>query len=467
MGYRTRRSRGAKVKAALGFGVLTLVGACSGTTPGGAENADANSVEGTLATVMVGNADRTAAHMEFFVEDSRGAWIELLFDEHPEFLHDAEGHPHLILPGHSHDELTGRISLRVTGEREGDKIQVSGLTWIEAAPADVASAEQAVIANSPRKVAVILANFANDTSQPITSATARDLVFGASTSANAYYQSESFGIRSLVGKLAQTGDVFGWYTIAANNNPCDYASWGTAARAAAQAAGVDLSGYDHVVHYFPRASVCGWSGVGQVPGKYTWINGSNSQTIAHELGHNFGSHHASSLTCTDAGGARVSISSKCTIGEYGNPFDVMGNGYRHMTAFNKARVGFLEPQNTTQVSADGTFTIAPLETKATATQVLRIPIDASTAYYVEFRQPAPFDNFATTASVVNGVLINRAPLSYSTIERPQLIDTVPATSTFTDAALAVGKTFTDPAARIGITLNSLSSSGAVVSVDMP
>jgi hypothetical protein len=462
----TPRFRSAKIIA--GFGLLAL-SACSGTS-GEDESVDGSQadLEGTLETVVVGNAERTAAHLEFFLEDSKGAWTKLLFDEHPELVRVEDGHQHLSIPGRLHEEVTSSAKLRVTGVREGDKLQVSSFAVLEPAPSDTASIEQALIAASPRKVAVILANFANDTSQPITPAAARDIVFGSTTSANAYYQSNSFGIRSLVGKLAQTGDVFGWYTIAANNNPCDYSAWGSAARAAAQAAGVDLSGYDHIIHYFPRSSVCGWSGVGQVPGKYTWINGSNAQTISHELGHNFGSHHAASLICTDANGARVSISPTCSANEYGNPFDVMGSGFRHMTGFNKGRVGFLEPANTAAVSADGTFTIAPLEFKSTATQVLRIPIDTTRAYYVEFRQPqAPFDNFATTSAVVNGVLITRAPLSYSTVERPQLIDMAPSTTSFTDAALKVGQTFSDPVAHISIKLNSVSTAGAVVSVDMP
>ncbi|HET9934377.1 MAG TPA: zinc-dependent metalloprotease family protein, partial [Polyangiaceae bacterium] len=336
MTHRVERARRAMMKTAPFLAVLALASACSDNGAEGTDSsADASRVEGTLETVVVGNAERTAAHLEFFVEDASGRWTRLLFDEHPEFIHDVDGHAHLIVPGHSHDELTGSVTLRVTGARTFDTLQVSSLEIIDPAPHDTASTEQALIASSPHKVAVILANFSNDTSQPITAAAARDMVFGSASSANAYYQSVSFGIRSLVGKLATSGDVFGWYTLAAKNDACDYASWGTAARAAAQAAGVDLSGYDHVIHYFPRAASCGWAGVGQVPGKYTWINGSNSQTVAHELGHNFGSHHASTLICTNSSGARVSISPTCTLNEYGNPFDVMGSGYHHLTAFNK------------------------------------------------------------------------------------------------------------------------------------
>jgi hypothetical protein len=434
-----------------------LVAGCSG----GAESKEGPAVEGVLETTVVGNAERTASHFEYFLERADGVWIRLLFDERPDLLHAEGGHEHLMLPGIAAEHPSG-VTLRVTGALDGDTLEVETLEVVTAA-AD-GSEQDALIAASPRKVAVILANFTANTSQPVSQAGARDLVFAGAQSSNAYFKEESFGIRSLVGKLAANGDVFGWYTIA-GTTACDYSAWGNAARAAAQAAGVDLSGYDHVIHYFPRTASCAWSGVGQVPGKYTWINGSNSQTISHELGHNFGAHHSSSLSCT-SNDTRVSISATCTLSEYGNPFDVMGKGYRHMTAFNKGRTGFLEPANTVSVSADGAFDITPLETKSTGIQSLRIPIDAANAYYVEFRQPFGFDNFSTTSSVVSGVLVTKGPLSYSTIARPALLDMVPSTSSFTDAALRVGQTFSDTATGISVRLNSLSPAAANVTVDV-
>lgn len=420
-------------------------------------------VEGTLEAVVVGNAERTAAHLEYFVEREDGVWIRLLFDRRADLLHGDEGHEHILLPSGGF-AVPSDSKLRVTGTLEGDAITVESIDLVEDTGGIGTNTEE-LIAASPRKVAIILANFTNNTSQPITPTAARDLVFASTSSANAYFQEESFGIRSLVGKLATTGDVFGWYTISPGSTSCDYSGWGNSARAAAQAAGVNLTGYDHVIHYFPRNSSCGWSGVGQVPGKYTWINGSGASTISHELGHNFGSHHASTLICT-TNGTRVTIGPSCSLNEYGNPFDVMGSGFRHMTAFNKGRIGFLEPENTVTVSADGTFDVTPLEKKSTGIQALRIPIDANNAYYVEFRQPFGFDNFSSTSSVVNGVLVNRAPLSYSKLERPALLDMVPTTSSFTDAALGVGKTFSDTTARVSVRLNSISSTAANVTVDM-
>ena len=61
-----------------------------------------------------------------------------------------------------------------------------------------------------------------------------------------------------------------------------------------------------------------------MPGKYSWLNGSGGMSLrvmAHELGHNVGTHHASSMSCT-VSGVRVSLatnSSSCTSSEYGTP----------------------------------------------------------------------------------------------------------------------------------------------------
>lgn len=453
-------------KGSLGFVCATLaafVAGCAGTPEG--PDSEQTVVHGTLQAVVVRNADQVGSHFDYFIEDSHGTWTRLVFDLRPDLLEEQQGHEQLVLPDqHAHAGVP--LTLSVSGVLDGDRLHVEELIAAHPSPG-VRGVHEALIANTPRKTAVILANFANDTSQPITATVARELVFSGPQSANAYFKEMSFGIRSLVGKQAAAGDIYGWDTIALNSSSCDYAAWGSAARTAAQSAGVDLSGYDHVIHYFPATSTCLWSGVGQVPGRYTWINGSSAATIAHELGHNFGSHHAASITCRDANGARVPFSTSCTTSEYGNPFDVMGRGYRHMTAFNKGRTGFLEPENTVTASADGTFTIRPLETKSTGIQSLRIPVSASIAYYVEFRQPFGFDNFSATSSVVNGVLINRAPASYSTVSMPALIDMVPSTPSFSDAVLTVGRTFTDAGAGISITLNSVSSTGATVTVNMP
>ena len=426
-------------------------------TPVGTER-----LAGKLVMTVVGNLDQTSSP-EYFVERGEGDWTRLLFDRRPDLYHP---HPYGVIHD-GHDGPPVGAQVRVSGLRDpSGAVQVLDFEVMRMpSGAEVELISQEAISPTPRKVAVILANFSNDTSQPLTQDAARSLVFTDVRSTNAYFKEVSFGARSLVGKTRPDGDVFGWYTLTAGNNPCDYSAWGTAARAAAQSAGVDLSGYDHIVHYFPRATACSFSGVGQVPGKYTWINGSSASTISHELGHNFGLHHASSLNCTD-NGARVTLGGTCTLSEYGDPFDVMGSGFRHFSAYQKGRLGWFEAANMVTVTTDGTFTVVPIEQKATGIQSLRVPIDGTKFFYVEFRQPFGFDSFSSTSAVVNGVLIHRGT-DYASLSRPELLDMNTGSTTFTDAALGPGKTFTDAASNIKIGVTAISSAGATVTVDVP
>jgi leucyl aminopeptidase len=53
------------------------------------------------------------------------------------------------------------------------------------------------------------------------------------------------------------------------------------------------------------------------------------------------------------------------------------------------------------------------------------------------------------------------------VVRPELVDTVASTTTFSDAALRVGQTFTDSAAGLSIRVNAVAPTGATVMVDVP
>ena len=411
----------------------------------GAGDADeAQRLEGELKTTIVTNVETGAAAVEYFLEVRGGDWIRLHFENEPAMLGQA-------------------VRVRVVGsQREPMQFMVKSLEVLDL---DVRTGAVASIAPVVRKTAVIMANFQNDPRQTRTEADVRSFVFTATTSSNAYFKEQSYGLRSLTGKVRSDGDVYGWYTIAQDNTTCDYSSWGSAARAAAQAAGVDLTGYDHIIHYFSPVD-CGWGGVGQVPGRYTWINNSSASTIAHELGHNFGLHHASTWSCTNASGQRVAISGTCTLNEYGDPFDVMGRGYRHMSVFQKGRLGWFGASNMATATATASFTLVPQETPSSALQSLRVRRDATTFYYVEYRQPFGFDSFGSGDSVVNGVLIHVAP-DYATLDRPKLLDMTTGTTSYTDAALAVGQTFSDATSGISIRLDSRSSAGANVTVTLP
>ncbi len=412
------------------------------------DEASADTLRGELKRVVISDPEHDASKFEYFLELADGRWLKLELAVDPDF----EPNQQVV----------------VDGDLVDDTVVVRTIDLVAPSTAgEVETVEEPLIAASPKRVAVILFNFSNDTTQPIDQNRARELVFSGTSSTNAYFKEQSFGIRSLVGVSNTIGDVFGWYTISASNSTCDYSTWGSSARTAAQNAGVNLSNYDHVVHYFPKAASCAFSGVGQMPGKYTWINGSGSQTMAHELGHNFGVHHASSYRCLD-GSVPVAIGASCTQSEYGDPFDVMGSGYRHMNGYQKQKLGYLETTNLQTVTAPGTFAIAPLEQKATGLQVLRTQIPGTNRwYYVEYRQPFGFDSFSTTSPVVNGILIHGVTIPTSGVQQTRLIDNVPSTTSFTDAALGVGKTFTDSASQISITLTARTATSATVQMTVP
>lgn len=318
-----------------------------------------------------------------------------------------------------------------------------------------------------RRIAIILLNFSNDTRQPWTREQVRAVAFDdATTSVAAYYRQSSWG------QLLLSGDVFGWYTIPDSSAAgCNYSAWSTSANAAASAAGVNLADYQHVVYAFPSVSSCGWSGLAYLPGRYSWLNntGTNLRTMAHELGHNFGTHHASTLSCTQSG-VRVSLSataSNCTRNEYGDPFSVMGASSKYEpTNYARGNFGWLQAANTLTVSSGGDYMLRPISAyDPSAVQSLRVSRTSSTFLTLELRQPdgSYFDSFPATDPAVNGVTV-RVTTEYTSRSASQLVDATPGTSSFADAPLAAGQTLVDPLTGVSITTVAVSPTGATVRV---
>jgi hypothetical protein len=309
---------------------------------------------------------------------------------------------------------------------------------------------------------VLLVNFGDDPSTPYTPAAALRTMFGESGSVASYFEEVSFGATTLA------GDVFGWYTLPSTGEGCTVDRWTKEAEAAATAAGVNLAGYDHVVYAFPRASSCGWAGLAEMPGRRAWINGSFTlKVIAHELTHNLGTHHAGALTCS-AGGVRVPLSSSCSGNEYGDPFDVMGNGSRHPAAWRKGQLGWLGLSSMATAPGSGTYTLAPLEWFSPGVQSLRVQRGTSGQYlYLEFRQPhGSYDNFTAADPAINGVTVRLGP-DYRTRQPSYLVDTTSATSTQLDAPLAAGRTLSDPVSGLTIRTVSVSAGSATVEITVP
>lgn len=327
----------------------------------------------------------------------------------------------------------------------------------------------ASISSGPRETAVILVNFAADTSTPWTPDQVRQRVFTASDSVSAFYSEESYGDVSLTGHTRPDGDVYGWYTITPAAAGCNTTDWAGKAKQAALPDGFLPANYKHVIYAFPYQASCGgWAGLGELPGRQSWINGSlTTRVIAHELGHNMGLHHASSLTCS-AGGTTVAYSSSCTPDEYGDPFDVMGSNARHNNAWHLDQIGFLANTHVTTVASSGAYPLSSAIARGTAgqTQLLRVPIAGSSppSYYdLELRSSGGvFDNFLSTNPAVKGVTIHVDP-DPSVITQSELIDATPGSpSGFADAPLLPGATFSD--GTVSLSVRDVSGGNATVDV---
>jgi len=310
----------------------------------------------------------------------------------------------------------------VRGALAGSTITVAANGLTVAASGAAATAGPAI--TGAKRLAVILINFSDNTSQPFTPAFAAGVAFTNADSAATYYSESSWG------KVTLSGDVFGWYTLPNTSETCDWTGWANAADAAAAAAGVNLGTYDYREYAFPYVSSCTWvAGEGQVFGPLSWSNGEmDNRVMAHELGHNFGLAHASGYICIDAGQlvALSATTANCTSDEYGDPFSVMGSSppIRGLTNFERGRLGWLTAANTLDITTTGVYTLAPVEQyNPTGVQALRIAHGSSSYEMLEFRQPyGTFDSFSTSDPVVNGVTVRLVP-SYDTYANTQIIDT--------------------------------------------
>lgn len=357
---------------------------------------------------------------------------------------------------------------RLLGRQVNVSIRADGTAELVAADGATGGATSAttVAAGAQRRVAVILMNFSNDTREPWTVAQVRANAFDDATkSVAAYYRQASWG------QLQLSGDVFGWYTIPDTNAGCNYTAWATSANAAATAAGVTVSAYDNIVYAFPSTSSCGWSGLAYLPGTQSWLNnaGTSLRTMAHELGHNFGTHHASTLNCAD-GGLRVPLSAtaaSCSSKEYGDPFSVMGaSGKYEPTSYSRGNFGWLQAANTQTVTTSGDYQLKPISTyDPSAVQALRVKRSSSTFLTLELRQPdgSYFDSFPASDPAVTGVTV-RITTDYTSRSQSQLVDTTPATTSFADAPLQPGQTVADPLTGVSLTALSVTPAGAVVRV---
>jgi len=369
---------------------------------------------------------------------------------------------------------SGKVTLSFKGTRpagflNGAKVRVSGTMAggtlaVGRNKADASVQTVAAASTGPRKLAVLLLKFADTDPEPYTVSQAQGVIFGNANSVANYFADESYGLMTV------TGDVFGYFVISINTSACDYTDIGNKARAAATAAGVNLANYTQIQYVHNFLSACGWSGLAYVPGQDSWLNQALGLRVsAHELSHNFGVHHASTMSCT-VGGVRVTLSANaadCSSSEYGDPFSVMGGAQSYHTHNQQlASMGWITGGNLQTITTGGNYSVGAAENvNATAPRGVRVPRGNGTWFYLELRQPfgTQFDSFGAADPVVTGVTI-RLSYDWTTIIQSQLLDTTPATGSYWDAPLQSGNSFYD--ALSGVTITTVSVTGGVATVNV-
>jgi len=295
-------------------------------------------------------------------------------------------------------------------------------------------APASVWTEGPKTVLFIRVDFSDKPGDPVGQTAAETLI---NNTCNAFYVANSFNKTTMTTVVTPTLRMT--KTAADYIATDNYLSLMADARAAAKAAGFDTAGYNLDIVGFP-AMFGGWAGRGYVGSKGTWLNGNFSLRVtAHELGHNYGVYHANFWN------AGTSIIGAGTNVEYGNPFDVMGNGggaANHFNAWFKRTFEWVLPAEVQTVTASGTYRIQAIEQAVTSgLHALKVPRGGGRDYWLEYR-PA-----IGNAELQNGASIN---FGYAYTTGSHLLDMTPDGNT-SNSALVIGRTFSDPLAGIHFT----------------
>ncbi|HVT09375.1 MAG TPA: MYXO-CTERM sorting domain-containing protein [Polyangia bacterium] len=307
-----------------------------------------------------------------------------------------------------------------------------------------------------------------------------------------YYKEVSYG------KYQVTGDVIGPFPFSMTT--CDTTGM-------YQAIEPMITGtYNHLIYYFNSSSLCQFGGLGEEgsvtrPAKRTWMNGSlTCVVLMQEPGHNLGLMHANTIKCGPTG-ASTSFSTApktdCTITEYGSGMSTMGGGCKQFNAYERWYMQWLSGCNGVRVPSTGTFNLQPLENNCSGgsgIQVLQVPFPATLPvsdpqsttttvnlndYYVELRTSGGiFDAYSTSTrgTVFSGPTVFvyvsdnvRPPAATGRGQNSvwtELLNMTPSGSAYTGLTTA-GQSFVDPAGGPTIKLESISATGATVSVTYP
>jgi hypothetical protein len=440
-----------------------LAGAFMGCGPEPETTAADGVLRGELAVYVADSLDGRS-ETSYYLRNAAGDEQRLFFNGMPD-----------VAPG---------ARLKVRGTPFADGLAVTSFETMDDGPSELVTS--ALVGGTPyakRSFAFVLIDLGGGVNTTADAALGR--LMGNSDSIRNYYLYDSYQTQDI------DAQVFGpfSYSLPTTCSNTDTRNLATTLRAMIPGT------FQHYLWYFgQRTSSCDWGGLGsvgtpQMPAKDTWYNGSTSCIVlVQEPGHNFGMQHSSSLRCPSA--TLTDDLKGCSLSEYGDVFDPMGNGCRHMNAWQKAYQGWFGGCNGVRVSASATFTLLPFETACNGTQFLQIkapkartfmrpegggsPASTETFshYYVELRTPQDFDGTLGNRSAMTPTVLIHAGNDLRTRAQQglhtYLLDMTPSTSGsstgYNDAGLAAGQTFTDPAGGLSITAMAVSATSATIQV---
>ena len=258
--------------------------------------------------------------------------------------------------------------------------------------------------------------------------TAKEIVFGNNFgSANDYYAKNSYG------KISFNGRIIGPYNI--ESNVCNFDEVRDEILKIVDPE-VNFNDYKRIIIFQPSTDCRPTAyGVGTV-GRTSFFSPSDGiirasitqifkpnyllSSLTHEVGHNLGFEHSSSLLCLG----------DCKKEEYGDYFDIMGNKIEledgtfivsplleapHMNAKYKESTGWLKEPENIVTTTKGRYEIRPLELEYPNgfIQLIKLPLDLESSsntyrhsfYTLEFRQPINYDAGAANEQY-NGIIIH-------------------------------------------------------------
>lgn len=318
--------------------------------------------------------------------------------------------------------------------RSGTTVRIKGFQLENFVVASVTPQNFQIIANAAppisigvQKTAVLLINFLDSPSAPVTPAEVQNIFFNGQV--QKYYQEQSYG------KLSWSGDVYGWYMLSREGDPggnCQVPSpFDADFQNLITANNINLAQYTHLVivpnhpcgasdssgtititidktDYTLAVARTGIS-VPQLqqyrdnPFNWTYFD----SLLSHELGHNLGVLHANSWEC----GAGSILYGECIHQEYGNWFDVMGVGdyALHFNALYKDTLKWLDTSSLLTITGSGRYTLPPFENSSGARAAKIQPTTSRPPFYLEYRQPIGFDanlNDTDLVSNTKGLMVN-------------------------------------------------------------